>query len=423
MLAEGPFDFGLPGGTSEEELHCAGVLAASACCDRTDEGENSLSTKADRPTRVRLYHQVRTAHLERALQLAPATILFGSRRYDFDSGMADRLDLVEASGWRAAWWLFSHDVAALEVNEPLYRQSVRSTALALAGLHLGELLRRAPRARVVSYAIENLDPRDVPRRAGVKAVLARRLDGALSALVWRRLNRIVYGTTAAQDLYDRALPASPCLLARTIPAIPAREVEPEEVRKTPHLVLFLGALDERKGIRQLLEAWPDAQLEVPEARLLVLGKGPLAGLVKELADHGSMVTLEEDPPRQRVREALRAAAVLVLPSQPQPGWKEQVGLPIVEGLSYGCTVVCTTETGLEAWLSEQGHIVVPAASGPVGLAKGLIRAVRAPLPVGQVLRSLPERDGRLLADDWLFDELPDPTESGTVPRIGTAHVR
>ena len=120
--------------------------------------------------RVRLYHQVRSAHLERASSLPPATILFGSRRYDFEDALAADLDLVEAGGLRAARYLLEHDVDTLEINEPLYIHGARWTATALLGLRLGALLGR-DRTRVVSYAIENLDPTGLPLRAGLRARL------------------------------------------------------------------------------------------------------------------------------------------------------------------------------------------------------------------------------------------------------------
>src|ERR1700709_1291862 len=138
---------------------------------------------------VRLYHQIRTAHLERAAQRPPATIVYGDKRYDFEDSLAAGLDLVHARGCRAAWFLFRHPVAVLEVNEPLMLHGVRSTALALLGLALRERAGRA-RTHVVSYAIENLDPRLTPAPASAKHRLARRLDSVLAGRIWHRIDRV-----------------------------------------------------------------------------------------------------------------------------------------------------------------------------------------------------------------------------------------
>jgi glycosyltransferase involved in cell wall biosynthesis len=90
----------------------------------------------------------------------------------------------------------------------------------------------------------------------------------------------------------------------------------------------------------------------------------------------------------------------VLPSQPSATWREQVGLPIVEGLSYGCTIVTTTETGLAGWLSEHGHRVVAADADDGELAAAVAAALLN--PVEDVVASLPDHDGRLAADAWMF---------------------
>ena len=105
-------------------------------------------TTASRPPartalpRVRLYETLRTAHLERAHELAPASIVYRRRRYDFDSDLARGLDLVEAGPARAAWVLARSDVREVEVNEPLMVSSLRRTALALAAVDAARLVRR-----------------------------------------------------------------------------------------------------------------------------------------------------------------------------------------------------------------------------------------------------------------------------------------
>ena len=73
---------------------------------------------------VRLYESLRTAHLERAHQLAPASIVHRVTRYDFDESLAVGLDLVQAGPVRAAWLVGRSGVRVLEVNEPLMTSSL-----------------------------------------------------------------------------------------------------------------------------------------------------------------------------------------------------------------------------------------------------------------------------------------------------------
>ncbi|HEX8510411.1 MAG TPA: glycosyltransferase, partial [Propionibacteriaceae bacterium] len=103
---------------------------------------------------------------------------------------------------------------------------------------------------------------------------------------------------------------------------------------------------------------------------------------------------------------LRQSQVLVLPSQSNPGWREQIGLPIMEALAHGCSVVTTSDTGLAQWLTEHGHSVISSSGSASHLADAMVTRLRAPLDESEVLASLPGRDGRLVADDWLFGPHP-----------------
>lgn len=347
--------------------------------------------------RVRVYHQVRTAHLERAAQLPPAAILFGNKRYDFAEELARDLELVPAPGWQSTWWLVRHPAQVVEINEPLMLPAARSTALALLGLGFSRLLGR-PRARVVSYAIENRDPTPRPAQAGIRRRLAHRLDLAIAHWIWRRLDRIAYGTQAAQDLYAARLPQAQRPEQTLVWALPAPVAGP--VAKEVGQVLFLGAFTDRKGFSLLTRAWPLVRDAVPDATLQLIGKGRLQDLAEELANDDPRVRLLVDPPRQVIKDELARSQVLVLPSQPTSAWREQVGLPIVEGLSYGCTIVTTTETGLAGWLTEHQHRVLPADANEAQLAAAITDALRS--PVADVRDPLPAQDGRLTADAWMF---------------------
>lgn len=346
--------------------------------------------------RARLYESVRTAHLERARQLEPASILYRVKRYDFQDDLARGLDLHRLSPLRAALLLRRSRVEALEVNEPLMLSSLPATALAVAAVRA---FRGGARPLVVAYAIENADPFAAPTRAW-KGRVRRRLERALARYVWRRVDRVAFGTSAARDLYRTVLPPLRGR-ERVIPALPAARAGLAGP-KMPGTVVFLGDFSPRKGLPLLLEAWPRVAAARPAARLTLIGKGRLLAEAEAFAATHSSVTLLVDPPRDRIRTVLDAGTVLTLPSQPTPTWREQVGLPIVEGLESGCAIVTTTETGLASWLSGHGHAVVPGSADAGRLADALIAQIDAGDRSEAIWASLPARDGRLAADAWMF---------------------
>lgn len=343
--------------------------------------------------RVRLYRTVRTAHLERAAALPPATIVYRDRRADFDPALAEGLDLVRAGAWRAAWIV--RRARELEVNEPLMRSALPRTALVLALL---AVLRRRP--VVGTYAIENADPFAAPLPPGVRGLGARAVrarDRILARRVALRVDRVVFGTDAARDRYaGRFRPG----IGAVVPALPAPCAcgAPDPA---PGSVLFVGSFAPRKGLAELVAAWPHVAAASPGAHLTLVGTGPLLPLAREAAQRAD-VTLVVDPPRAEVHRRQRAARVAVLLSQPRPRWREQVGLPIVEGLAHGCTVVTTSETGLAGWLAAHGHTVIAPDAGPTATAAAIVAALAAARLPSEVLADLPGEDGRLAAERALF---------------------
>jgi glycosyltransferase involved in cell wall biosynthesis len=145
---------------------------------------------------------------------------------------------------------------------------------------------------------------------------------------------------------------------------------------------------------------------LPGATLTLLGKGRLEPLAERAAALDDSIDLVIDPSRTEIHRRLAGSRALALPSQPTPSWREQVGLPIVEGLSHGCAIVATSETGLAGWLKDHGHGVLDTPTTPEALANALAWALTSgPQPV-DIIASLPAVDGRLAADEWMFAGTP-----------------
>lgn len=347
--------------------------------------------------RARLYRTLRSAHLERAHELPPAAILYRIKRYDFHEELTQGLVVVRARPLKAAWLLARSPVTTLEIGEPLMLSGVWASMLAISALRLRTIL-GGPRATIVSYALENADPFE--RVLGVRARLRRAVMGVAARFVWQQTDRMVFGTDAARVTYRQALPApAPDAVSAVIPALPAPCTCPTDQDRDVNRVIFLGAFVPRKGLPNMLAAWPLVTAVLPEARLTLVGKGALEQDASRAAAADPTIDLIVDPPRPDIHRQLRRASVLALPSQPTDTWREQVGLPIVEGLAHGCTIVTTTETGLAGWLSEHGHGVTQPNCTAQELASVLVRTLQAP---ARPLEDLPAIDGRLAADAWLF---------------------
>jgi glycosyltransferase involved in cell wall biosynthesis len=146
-------------------------------------------------------------------------------------------------------------------------------------------------------------------------------------------------------------------------------------------ILFVGRLVERKGVTHLVEAVgrlvPDLR-----ARLTVIGDGPeRVSLEAQIARDGlgDRVTLRGRVAEAELRDAYRAADVLVLPSiLDARGDTEGLGVVLLEAMSYGVPVIGSDLGGITDIVRDgaTGLLVPPA--DPAVLAAALERLARDP---------------------------------------------
>jgi len=116
------------------------------------------------------------------------------------------------------------------------------------------------------------------------------------------------------------------------------------------VILAVGRLVEKKGPDRLLRAFSLVHRQRPEARLRIIGDGPLAeachALVRELSIAGA-VTLLGAQPHRRVLEELTAARVFVQHSiTAVSGDTEGTPVAIMEASAAGLPVVATYHAGI-----------------------------------------------------------------------------
>jgi glycosyltransferase involved in cell wall biosynthesis len=133
-------------------------------------------------------------------------------------------------------------------------------------------------------------------------------------------------------------------------------------------IAFLGALGERKGIYDLLEATRLLQSRGLQFHLAIAGEGDaerVRAAIDSLPDSSSVRLLGWIPP-SAVRELLAGTAIFCLPSH-----AEGVPLAMLEAMASGCAVVVSPVGGIPDVVTDDvtGLLVPPAA--PEQLAEAL----------------------------------------------------
>ncbi len=141
--------------------------------------------------------------------------------------------------------------------------------------------------------------------------------------------------------------------------------------------MFLGRLSPEKGIGTLIEAWDRDDLDLP---LHVAGGGPMADAVRDLARRRRNVKYLGHCPREMVEAELRAAALLVFPSQTYEG----MPMTLLEAMQAGTPIVGSDRGAIP-------ELVMAGKTGrvfPPGDADALRDAVKDMMGNPPALRSL-----------------------------------
>lgn len=131
--------------------------------------------------------------------------------------------------------------------------------------------------------------------------------------------------------------------------------------------LFVGRLDEQKGVRTLLRAW--AQMPA-SATLRIVGDGPSRPQLEAMAQGYSNVEFLGWLPRERVFESMKGARFLVFPSE----WYENLPLAIIEAFACGVPVLASGLGAMQE-LVEHGRTGLLFRPGdPEDLARTMVHA-------------------------------------------------
>lgn len=122
------------------------------------------------------------------------------------------------------------------------------------------------------------------------------------------------------------------------------------------VLLYVGPLMERKGLRYLIRAMPDILNDHPNTGLVLVGGGDNDSL-EQLAERMGVrdnIRFEGFVPEDDLPDYYRAADVFVFPSL-----LEGFGMVLVEAMASGLPVVSTTATAIPEVVDDAGLLVPP----------------------------------------------------------------
>lgn len=231
---------------------------------------------------------------------------------------------------------------------------LRAARPALIHAHFGtDGLLVMPLARALGVPlVTSLRGYDVTRSNG--ALLGSgRLSWIRYALGKRRLQRGAALFLAVSDaLRERAIVRG-YPEARTLThynGVDLDRFRPNQALAEPSLILHVARLVEKKGTKVLIEALAG----VVDAKLAIIGDGPLRGALQRQAQHlGDRVRFLGALPSDEVAQWMRRASVLAAPSLTAPDGDAE-GLPnvVVEAAASGLPVVGTTHSGIPEAVEE-----------------------------------------------------------------------
>ncbi|MEO8844858.1 MAG: glycosyltransferase [Kofleriaceae bacterium] len=166
-------------------------------------------------------------------------------------------------------------------------------------------------------------------------------------------------------LIAQGYPADRCVVHYI--GVDVDELAPDPAVPREPIVLFVGRLVPSKGARDLISAMHEVQQQLPRARLVIIGDGPLreelqAQARRELRACEFLGAL----PHARVIEWMKRATVVSVPSVVQPdGSSEGLGLVFAEAQAVGTPVVSCFTGGIPEVVEdgETGYLVRPGDAG------------------------------------------------------------
>jgi colanic acid/amylovoran biosynthesis glycosyltransferase len=150
---------------------------------------------------------------------------------------------------------------------------------------------------------------------------------------------------------------------------------PENSVKSPNKVLFVGRLVEKKGCQYLISAMREVQDVIPDAKLTIIGDGPLrASLQVQAKTLGVICDFLGAQDSTVISRHMHEAAVFCVPSVTAgDGDSEGFGIVFIEAQAAGVPVVSFRHGGIPEAVKDGVTGLLAPERDVSGLAKNIIR--------------------------------------------------
>ncbi len=131
-----------------------------------------------------------------------------------------------------------------------------------------------------------------------------------------------------------------------------RYTEFEAIRPSPHSLIYLGRLEEYKGIRELVAGFSQIVKKFPEAKLHIYGTGPLSDFCQRYSNYQIIYHGFTDDPLKKIAES----EIFILPS-----YIEGLSLSLIDAAMLGKAIITTNIDGNPEVVEDQKNgLLIPA---------------------------------------------------------------
>lgn len=148
-----------------------------------------------------------------------------------------------------------------------------------------------------------------------------------------------------------------------------RYVEFEAIKPSPHSLIYLGRLEEYKGIRELIAGFSQVAEKFPEAKLHIYGTGPLSDFCQKHSNSQIIYHDFTDEPLKKISEA----EIFILPS-----YIEGLSLSLIDATMLSKAIIATNIDGNPEVVEDQKNGLLIPAKDSNALAEAIEKLLSNP---------------------------------------------